>query len=169
MKAPLAVLFCLAAVAQDKPAAQQSESSRTRTDIGTAVTDPVVDYYDSIADYFRQSRRAVELISRKGIPDEEIPAVLLIARSSSASPNQVIAARKKNLSWKEIAEKHGVKVTGEDFVTAANIQFLSAYHGRKPEEVREMREKGATFVAINQEFRREGGTSAVPKEEPRFQ
>ena len=39
--------------------------------------------------------------------------------------------------------------------------FLSEYHGRKPEEVRAMLAKGADFLAINQEFRRDG--KGLPK------
>ena len=62
-------------------------------DAGTGVKQPAVDYYDSISDYFRQSRRAVDLIVKKGIPDEEIPAVLYIARRSSA---KAIASRRSS-------------------------------------------------------------------------
>jgi hypothetical protein len=144
-------LLCLAASGQE-----QLPRSTPKTDIGTGVKDVTVDWYDSVADYFRNSRRAVMLISQKGIPPEEIPAVLLIARRSSASPNQVIEAKKSGKSWAEIAKQHNAKIEGEDLVTEANVLFLSEYHGRPAEEIKAARAKGATFVDINQEFRRSG-------------
>ena len=43
-----------------------------------------------------------------------------------------------------------------DVVSEANIVFLSEYHGRTPEEIRALRAKGASFIEINQQFRRVG-------------
>jgi hypothetical protein len=125
-------------------------------DVGTNVKQPSVDFYDSISDYFRQSRRAVDLIVQKGIPDEEIPAVLYIARHSKASPNQVIEARKGGKSFSEIATSNNVKLPGSDFVADANTVFLAEYHGRTPAEIRALRAKGVSFIDINQQFRRVG-------------
>ena len=125
-------------------------------DAGTNVKQPAVDFYDSISDYFRQSRRAVDLIAQKGIPDEEIPAVLYIARRSSSSPNQVIDARKAGKSFAEIAKANDIKLQGADFVTEANIVFLAEYHGRTASEVRALKEKGVSFEEINQQYRRAG-------------
>jgi len=131
--------------------------TRTRPDIGTNVQDPDIDFYDSISDYFRQSSRAVEAIAQKGIPAQDIPAVLTIARKSSMSPNQVIDARKQGKTFEQIAEQAHVTLPGTgDFVTKANIRFLSEYHGRSDSEVRAMHDKGANFIAINQQYRRVG-------------
>ncbi len=96
-----------------------------KTAVGTTVKDVNVDYYDSMADYFRNSRNALMAISKKGITDEEIPAVLLIARRSSVSPNQVIASKQGGKSWADIAKENKVDVPGRDFVTEANLIFLS--------------------------------------------
>lgn len=153
MKPALTLVFVLCATIQVH---SQTPRSTERNRIGTGVEDPVVDFYDSMSDYFRNTNRAIMAIHEKGIPDQEIPAVLLIARRSSASPNQVIAARKSGKSWSEIAKANNVALAGDDFVKEANIVFLSEYHGRKPEEVRAMLAKGADFLAINQEFRRDG-------------
>ena len=125
-------------------------------DAGTNVKQPSIDFYDSISDYFRQSRRAVDLIVQKGIPDEEIPAVLYIARRSSASPNQVIEARKAGKPFADIAKANNVTLPGADFVTEANIVFLSEYHGRTSADVRGLRDKGVSFIEINQQYRRAG-------------
>jgi hypothetical protein len=140
---------------------ERTPKTGAKADVGTAVTDATVDYFDSIADHFRNSRRAVLAIRDKGIPAEEIPAVLHIARNSTASPNQVIDARKSGTAWADIARQHKVK-SSDDFVTEANLNFLSAYHGRSAEEVKALRSKGATWIDINQEFRR-SGTAAKPK------
>lgn len=125
-------------------------------DVGTNVKQPTVDFYDAISDYFRQSRRAVDAIVQKGIPDQDIPAILYIARHSSASPNQVIDARKAGKSFSDIAKANKVNLSGSDFVSEANIKFLADYHGRKEEEVRALAAKGASFMDINQQYRRVG-------------
>ncbi len=117
---------------------------------------PEIDFFDSVSDYFRQSSRAVQAIAQKGIPAEEIPAVLIIARRSSMSPNQVIAARKSGKSFEAIGKEAKVDLGGKDFATEANVVFLSEYHGQPKEEVRRLREAGGTFIDINQQYRRAG-------------
>ena len=158
MKASSCVfLLALALVAQDN--APKAES---KNPVGTGVKDPTVDYFDCMSDYFRNSQRAVRAIHEKGIPVVEIPAVLLIARKSSASPNQIIDARKAGKSFDDIAKQHNVTLPGKDFISEANIVFLSEYHGRPADQIRQLHAKGAEFVVINQEFRRDG-SSQMPK------
>ena len=144
-------------------AAAFAQTPAPKTNVGTNVKQPAVDFYDSVSDYFRQSRRAVDAIVQKGIPDEELPAVLIIARRSSASPNQVIDARQAGKSFAEIAKSNKVELPGNDFVAEANTIFLAEYHGRTPEEVRALHAKGASFVDINQQFRRVGVKPATEK------
>ena len=140
-----------------------AQTPAPKTDVGTNVKQPAVDFYDSMSDYFRQGRRAIDAIVQKGIPDEEVPAVLMIARRSSASPNQVIDARKSGKSFADIAKEHKVNLPGSDFVAEANTIFLAEYHGRTPEEIRALRAKGASFIDINQQFRRVGMKPATEK------
>ena len=144
-------------------AAALGQTPAPKTDVGTNVKQPAVDFYDSVSDYFRQSRRAVDAIVQKGISDEELPAVLMIARRSSASPNQVMDARKAGKSFADIAKANKVNLPGSDFVAEANTIFLAEYHGRTPEEIRALRAKGASFVDINQQFRRVGMKPATEK------
>ncbi len=73
------------------------------------------------------------------------------------SPNQVIAARKQGKSFEDIAKQANVNLPGDgDFVTKANIRFLSEYHGHNDAEVRGLHDKGASFIEINQQYRRVG-------------
>src|SRR4051794_6369986 len=82
---------------------------QSKPNVGTNVHDPTVDFYDSVADYFRTSSGAIEKIAQKDkIPAQEIPAVLTIARKSSMSPNQVIEARKQGQTFEQIAKTAGV-------------------------------------------------------------
>jgi hypothetical protein len=159
---PVFLFLIVACLNAQEPPARSTERSR----VGTGVQDPVVDYYDSMSDYFRQSPRAITAINRKGISDQEIPAVLLIARRSSASPNQVIAARKAGKQWDEIAKQYNVTLNGADFVKEANIIFLSEYHGQPAGQIRTMLEKGATYVEVNQELRRTGSGMKKKTERP---
>lgn len=153
MKFASVFLMCLALPAQDRT---PRTTERAKPDVGTGVKQPAVDYYDSLADYFRQSRRAIDLIATKGISDSEIAAVLTIARRSSASPNQVIDSRKAGKQFADIAKEHKVTLPGQDFVTEANVLFLSEYHGVAPEQIRAQHAKGASFIDINQQYRRVG-------------
>lgn len=154
IKASVLLLCSTAVFAQDQ---MPRSTTRSRVDVGTNVQQAVVDFYDSMSDYFRQSPRAVEALAQKGIPDGEIPAVLMIARRSSASPNQVVDARKSGQSFQQIAKANNVKLEGEgDFVSQANVTFLAEYHGRPAEEIRAYRSKGASFIEINQQYRRVG-------------
>ena len=157
MKAACAFLLALAVFGQDN-----MPKSTPKNPVGTGVKDPTVDYFDSMSDYFRNSQRAVRAINEKGIPIAEIPAVLTIARKSSASPNQIIEARKSGKSFEDIAKQNNVTLPGNDFASEANILFLSEYHGRPAEQIRQMRNTGVECVVINQEFRRDG-SSQMPK------
>ena len=152
-------LLLLAVTAMLVPAQDPMPRKTPKTEVGTGVKDATIDYWDSLSDYFRSSRRAVMAIRDKGIPDEEVAAVLYVARNSSASPNQVIEARKAGKPWGDIAREHKAKTSGDDVVSEANLQFLSSYHGRTPEEVRAMRAKGASWIDINQELRRSGAAT----------
>lgn len=136
-----------------------------KTEAGTGVTDPVVDFHRSISDHFRNSERAVMLMRDKGVPSEEIPAVLLIARRSSASPNQIMELRKSGKTFEEIGRQYKITLNG-DFVKEANVIFLSDYHGRKPEDIRALIAKGLGFVEINQEYRRSGTEPATRGRKP---
>jgi hypothetical protein len=151
------VLFVIAGILL--PAQDNLPRKTPTTEVGTGVKDATVDYIDSLSDYFRNSRRAVMAIRDKGIPEEEIAAILYIARNSTASPNQVIDARKASKPWGDIARQYNVKTSNDDLVTEANLHFLSAYHGRPSEEVRAMRAKGASWIDINQELRRSGAAT----------
>jgi hypothetical protein len=148
-----ASLLCIFVLVQTLAGQEPMPRSTPRSSVAGA--DPVVDYYDSLADYFRISRRAVMLINKKGIPDQDIAAVLLIPKRASISPNQVIDARKSGKSWADIAKENKANLSG-DIVSEANILFLSEYHGRAADEIRALHAKGASFIDINQELRRTG-------------
>lgn len=135
-----------------------SGQTAKKPDVGTGEHRPEVDFFDSTADYFRISSRAVEAIYQKGIKAEEIPAVLMITRKSGWSPNQVIDARKSGKNFEAIAREAGVKgmPAGKDFLTESNVLFLSEYHGQPRADVERMRARGASWIDINQQYRRVG-------------
>jgi hypothetical protein len=60
-----------------------------------------------------------------------------------------------------------VKLGDAGFVNEANVAFLSEYHGRTPAEIRELHRKGASFIDINQQFRRVGVRSRTESDKPR--
>jgi hypothetical protein len=130
----------------------------------TAAGDPMVDLYRSLADWSRKSERAIYAIRDRIGNEKEIAAVLLVTKRSSASPNDVMDARKAGKDWAAITRQWNVKQEGGgDFADYANLVFLSEYHGRTLDEARKLHQKGLDPVAINQEFRREGGAAEVEK------
>lgn len=125
----------------------------------TAGGDATVDLYRSLADWSRKDEKTILAIRDQVGNDRDIAAVLFITRRSSASPNQVMEARKSGKSWDDIARQWKVDWKGGNFVDEANVAFLSQYHGRTPEDVRKMARGGGAGVdpvALNQEFRRDG-------------
>ena len=146
--------------------AQSDSRARTaepRDAVGTNVHDPQIDYADSLSDYFRYSPRAVQLIMKKGVPAEEVAAVLHIAKYSRLTANDVIYARNEGIKYEDLARKNNVKFEGDNLLEHANLEFLSKYHGRSLEDVKKMRSGGASFVEINQQLRRDGGNPTTPK------
>jgi hypothetical protein len=130
----------------------------------TAGGDPMVDLYRSLADWSRKSERVIYAIRERVGNDKEIAAVLLVTKLSSASPNDVMDARKAGKDWAAITKQWNVKHEGGgNFVDYANLVFLSEYHGRTLEEARKLHQKGLDPVAINQEFRREGVPAETQK------
>jgi hypothetical protein len=81
----------------------------------------------------------------------------MITRKSAWSPNQVIEARKKGMSFEAIAREAQAKTgSAKDFVSEANVVFLSEYHGQPRADVEKMKARGASWIDINQQFRRVG-------------
>ncbi len=64
----VALVFALGAAAQE-----QTPQSTERSRVGTGVQDPVVDYYDSMSDYFRNTSRAIMAINQKEFPIWRFP------------------------------------------------------------------------------------------------
>lgn len=150
-------------IAASLAVAEDPMPKTTQSGVGTGVKDSNVDFVDSMSDYYRLSRRAVLAIRDKGIMDEEVPAVLHITKKSNASANQVLDAKKAGKSWEEIAKAHNVAVQSGTLVEDANLDFLSNYHGVAPADVKALRAKGASWISINQEYRRVGATPPARK------
>jgi hypothetical protein len=151
--APVLVIASLVFAQSDARQAEPQDA------VGTNVHDPQIDYADSLSDYFRYSPRAVQLIMKKGIPAEEVAAVLHVAKYSRLTANDVIYARNEGIKYEDLARKNNVKFEGSNLLEHANLEFLSKYHARPLEEIKKMRANGASFVEINQELRREGATA----------
>jgi hypothetical protein len=77
----------------------------------TAGGDPTVDLYRSLADWSRKSERAIYAIRDRIGNDKEIAAVLLVTKQSSASPNQVMDARKAGKDWDAITREWKVRAS----------------------------------------------------------
>ncbi len=153
MKTAVVFLFCWTLAGQE-PMPRMTK----KTEASAVAKAPEIDFYDALSDYFRQSSRAVQALGQKGIPDAELAPLLYLARHSSASPNELVDAKKAGGSWESLAKKHNVKLAGSNFASDANIAFLSEYHGAKPEDIKAMLAKGTSFIAINQELRRSGAS-----------
>jgi hypothetical protein len=90
-------------------AASAISAAAQNVNVGVSVSDGQVrSFYLAIGNYFNMPERAVTVISKKDIPDDELPVVLFIAHRSGVRPAQVIELRRAGKSWFEISLHFGV-------------------------------------------------------------
>jgi len=59
-------------------------------------------FHLSIGEYYRVPQREVIIIRERGIPDDEIPVVLLVAQRARVAPATIIDLRRRGKTWTDI-------------------------------------------------------------------
>jgi hypothetical protein len=65
-------------------------------------------YLDAVAEHFEIAADEVAILAGWGVPAEEIPVVLSVARTAGVSPDAVMALRRGGRSWGDLADRYGV-------------------------------------------------------------
>lgn len=71
--------------------------------------DPVVrTYLQGAACHFRFPASEVEVLSRWGLPEEEIPVVLFLSQRAGVSPEVILSLRRARSSWNDLSRRYGI-------------------------------------------------------------
>ena len=65
-------------------------------------------YLDAVAEHFNVNPAEVAILSRWGMPVDEIPVVLTVAGSAGVSPDAVAALRRSGRPWAELATRYSL-------------------------------------------------------------
>lgn len=65
-------------------------------------------YLDAVAEHFNVTPAEVAILSRWGMPVDEIPVVLMVAGSAGVSPDAVAALRRSGRPWSELATRYSL-------------------------------------------------------------
>ncbi len=78
-------------------------------DIGVSIGDEGLrGFYLSVGDYYRVPEREVVIVRERGIPAQEIPVVLFIAKRVNVAPTTIINLRLGGSSWLNIMLRFGI-------------------------------------------------------------
>ena len=81
----------------------------TSVDIGVSIGDEGLrGFYLSVGDYYRVPEREVVIVRERGIPVQEVPVVLFIAKRVHVAPATIIDLRLGGNSWLNIMLKFGI-------------------------------------------------------------
>lgn len=88
----LPAMMAVAAVASE--AQQQSSAERA--------------YFRAVARYFQMPEAEITILGTWGLPSDEIPVVLFVARRAGVSPEALMALRGSGRSWTELAGSYQI-------------------------------------------------------------
>lgn len=65
-------------------------------------------YFDAVADFFKMPLGEVVILGDWELADDEIPAVLFVARQAGVSPEALVALRRSGRSWTALIQRYGI-------------------------------------------------------------
>ena len=99
--------FILAAIAILVSSIAQPSLATTQWDLGVSIGNEGVNgFHFSVGEYYRVPEREVLVVRKRGIPDEELPGVFLLASRARVAPGAIIDLRLGGMSWMDITLRH---------------------------------------------------------------
>lgn len=71
----------------------------------------VAAYFRAVGEHFRVPTTEVEVLSAWGLPADQVPVVLFLARRGGVSSDALVSWRRRGHAWSEVAEHVGLDAT----------------------------------------------------------
>lgn len=96
-------------------------------------------YFRTVGEHFRVSSREIRVLTAWGLPREELPVVLFLARRTGGSPDALIARRRGGDSWWDVARGMGLDASSFHVMVPADADLgrLEATYRRFAETPRD--------------------------------
>ncbi len=85
-------------------------------------------FHLSVGEYYRVPEREVLVVRKRGIPDEELPVVFLLASRTHMAPGTIIDLRLRGMSWMDITLRYGL--TSEIYYVPVNGGRIGPPYGK---------------------------------------
>jgi hypothetical protein len=101
----------------------------TQWNLGVSVGDEGVNgFHFSVGEYYRVPEREVLVVRKRGIPDEELPVVFLLASRARVAPGAIIDLRLGGMSWMDITLRH--RLSPEIYYVPVNGGKIAPSYGK---------------------------------------
>lgn len=111
--------FIFAALAILTVSFGQPDPAPAQWNLGVSVgNEGVNSFHLSVGDYYHVPEREVVMVSKRGIPEEELPVVFLLASQAHVAPKAIIDLRLGGMSWMDITLRH--RLSPEIFYVPVN-------------------------------------------------
>lgn len=99
--------FIIAAIALLIFSLAQPSVATAQWNLGVSLGNEGVNgFHFSVGEYYRVPEREVLVVRKRGIPDEELPVVFLLASRARVAPGAILDLRLGGMSWMDITLRH---------------------------------------------------------------
>jgi hypothetical protein len=107
----------------------QPSYATTEWNVGVSIgSEGVNSFHLSVGEYYRVPEREVIVVRKRGIPDEELPVVFLLAGRARVAPGAIIDLRLGGMSWMNITLRYGL--TPEIYYVPVNGGKIGPPYGK---------------------------------------
>jgi hypothetical protein len=122
-------LFIFAAIALLAFSFAQPFPATAQWNMGVSIGNEGVNgFHLSVGDYYHVPEREVLVVRKRGIPDDELPVVFLLASRARVAPGAIIDLRLGGMSWMDITLRH--HLTPEIYYVPVNGAKVGPPYGK---------------------------------------
>ena len=120
--------FIIAAIALLAFSFAQPDPATAQWNLGVSIGNEGVNgFHLSVGEYYHVPEREVLVVRKRGIPDEELPVVFLLAARARVAPGAIIDLRLGGMSWMDITLRH--RLSPEIYYVPVNGGKISPPYG----------------------------------------